>query len=61
MGVTGLWALLEPTSTQIDLSSLQGKILAIGNFKLWLFSWILFIVSYHFASPFNVFDLNLRC
>ena len=31
MGVTGLWALLKPTSTQIDLSSLQGKILAIGN------------------------------
>lgn len=59
MGVTGLWALLAPTSTQIDLSSLQGKILAIGSFKLRLFRE--FYLLYLITLPRHLifFDLNI--
>lgn len=39
MGVTGLWRLLEPSGHQINIETLEGKVLAIDA-SIWLTQFV---------------------
>lgn len=38
MGVLGLWRLLDPAGKPTAVETLEGKVLAIGNLKLFSFN-----------------------
>lgn len=45
MGVTGLWSLIEDSGTKVNIETLRGKVLAIGEFKSF-FRLFLFIFQF---------------